>query len=79
MRRQITFRARPGDLPEGTFIMIAKRPHLLPKGRCWTFASSGYEEMLNLPKIDCEVLTSKPVVDAMRAGYRPALHPSSAR
>lgn len=75
-----TFRADPAALPDGTFLRgssgpaLLLGPHLLP----WTPA--GYGPALPRPDgAEVTVLTPRPAVAVLAAGYRPLLHPSARR
>lgn len=77
---QITFIAAANDLPDGSFLTLpsAKDEAWLvhrPFIRRWTFG--GYDRSQLLPEVAVEVLTPAPTVAALRAGYRPFLHPSA--
>jgi hypothetical protein len=77
-RRQLTTPAVVGDLPAGSMASFAGRPalvdgeHLLP----WSFA--GYGARIPVPAGTLvEVLTPPSIVEALRAGYAPMVHPSA--
>ena len=78
-RDQRTWRAPLADLPDGTFVRLSGDEH------AWVAAGStllrwnhaGYDAMKRMGRGEVEVLTPAVSVAAFRAGYRPALHPSS--
>lgn len=77
-RAQRRYPARWSDLPDGSFALHGGRPHLLAGGWLLPFAPAGYGPALPLPATgEAEVLTPAPLVALMRAGWRPALHPSA--
>jgi hypothetical protein len=62
------------DLPDGTFVLhegmtcLVLGKHLLP------FRPEGYGARMKRPDSRATVLTPVPAVEALRGGYRPALH-----
>jgi hypothetical protein len=79
-RRQIRFEAALDDLPDGAFVLLGDDPstpllilgaHLLP------WRPSGYGRPRPRPYTTGVVLTPRPTVAALRAGYAPALHRSA--
>ena len=72
-----THHARAAALPDGAMILHAGRPALILGPRALPFAPSGYGAPLPRPVGDVAVLTPAPIVAVLRAGYRPALHPSA--
>lgn len=77
-RRQVVHRADPRQLPDGTFVKCRGAAHLLHGGALRAFSMQGYGPATDLPHdAAITVLTPAPVVDALRAGYRPLLHPSA--
>jgi hypothetical protein len=80
-RGKVTFRARAGDLPEGTFIapLDASQsgdaiPQLLWRGSVWPWSAEGYgkPEALEDGAL-VEVLTPESTVRAFAAGFRPCV------
>ncbi|MEM7060923.1 MAG: hypothetical protein AAF557_25370 [Pseudomonadota bacterium] len=74
-REQVRFEARVPDLPDGTFIMVAEAEHcpmLIWKGRLWHLSLSDgqYLDAGPLPQ-RATVLTPRPVMDVLSAGYVP--------
>ena len=78
-RRQVTRPARAGDLPDGVMVRAAGAVGLLAAGgrfQEWSFA--GYDPPTALhPDTPVDLLTPPATVVALRAGYRPLLHPSA--
>ena len=76
-RRQITHRADADTLPDGAFVAWQGRPHLVREAGLLPFALSGYGRAIPRPAETLIVLTPRPTMAALAAGYRPALHPSA--
>ena len=77
-RRQITHQALLKDLPDGAFIDVAGQPYLVLEGRLLPWRPEGYG--FALPRRDdrmVTVLSPRPTVAVMAAGYRPVVHPSA--
>ena len=76
-RRQRHFKADVKALPDGAFILLGNRPHLVRAGLACPYDPAGYGTPVSLPQGEVTVLTPEPTVAVMRAGYRPVLHPSA--
>ena len=79
-RRQIRYRAPIDDLPVGTFVRLDGDDWawLLLEDRLMAYAPQGYHAPVTRPRrIDVEVLTPRPTVAVLAAGYRPMLHESA--
>ena len=65
------------ELPDGTMVSLGGRAWVLVDGglRAWTHA--GYAESRAWPREPVTVLTPPATLAAMRAGWRPGLHPSA--
>jgi hypothetical protein len=63
------------ELPDGSAISAAGDAYILARGRAFRWTAQGYEGPLQIPRADA-VLTPPSTLGALRAGYRPALHPS---
>jgi hypothetical protein len=63
-----------GDLPDGTVIRAGGEAYTLAHGRAFRWTERGYEAAAEIPRAD-GLLTPPSTVRALRAGYRPALHP----
>lgn len=66
-----------GELPDGAMVGLDGRAWLVVAGglRAWTHA--GYTDRRSFPPEPVTVLTPPSTVAAMRAGWRPLLHPSA--
>ena len=63
------------ELPDGSVIAAAGDAYVLARGRAFRWTEHGYEGPLQIPRADV-LLTPPSTLGALRAGYRPALHPS---
>lgn len=82
-RRQRTTRAPLRGLPGGAMVTLDDDPALpllLQDGVLWPWSFAGYGDPLALSGAlagsEATLLTPPSVVEALRAGYRPAVHPS---
>jgi hypothetical protein len=77
------FRASAGELPDGTFVALDNdygdgEAHLVWRGRLLKWSASGYVASSRFSKRgQLSVLTPRSTVRAIRAGYRPDVHPSA--
>lgn len=76
-RRQVRFEADPADLPDGTFVVSPAAEHLpmlLRHGRLWhlSLADERYYAAGRPPSC-VTVLTPRPIVETLAAGYVPAI------
>lgn len=70
-----TFQSRLADLPAGSIVRVAGRPHLLADGKLRPWTPGGYEAAVSFaPETDVDVLTPACVVELLRLGLRPRLH-----
>jgi hypothetical protein len=81
-----TYRARRGDVPGGAFVRYARdggsaRPCLVVGDNLLAWHPSGYRSLVMPAEIgeEVEVLTPRSIVAVLAAGYRPILHPSTAK
>lgn len=67
-RMQKTYRA---ELPDGAFFRLPMEggPVLRRDGRCWSWSFDGYRAINPPPGGEVEVLTPRPIVETLRAGY----------
>ena len=76
-RQQIRFEAEAGDLPDGTFVVLPGArlgPMLLWQGRLWRLLlEKGRYHAAGRPTGRVTVLTPRPVVEVLAAGYRPMI------
>lgn len=72
-------RARVDALPDGAFVALEgdSRPYLVHGGALLPWTPEGYGARFSRQSAVVEVLTPESTVAALRAGYRPALHPSA--
>jgi hypothetical protein len=72
MKRKRSWRARPGDLPDGVMIVRDRRAYALRAGAIlpWSFAGYGAPAPVE-PDVVVEVLTPPSTVAAVKCGYRP--------
>lgn len=77
-RSKVTYSARFGDLPAGTFIALEGAPYLLWRGRLFPWSHWGYgEPRAPLPPEErVSVLTPASIVAMFRAGFLPEVHES---
>ena len=77
-RTKITYSARIADLPDGCLVVPDDRttPHLVAGGMLRPYAPSGYGTATDIRGRGM-VLTPRPTVEVLRAGYAPALHPTA--
>lgn len=74
-RGQVTYQARFGDLPDGAMFMAEGVPFLKWQGTARPWSLEGYELARDFPRDDeVVVLTPRPTIDAMTAGYVPDVH-----
>jgi hypothetical protein len=70
------------SVPDGCFVVVDDLPALVIEDRVvpWTPASTGYDPSLTgnrLRKGVADVLTPPSIVDVLRHGYAPTIHPSA--
>ena len=63
-----------GELPDGTVIAAVGAAYTIVQGRAFRWSEQGYQAARQLPRADA-LLTPPSTLLAIRAGYRPALHP----
>lgn len=72
-----TFAAPTAELPDGTMLTLdGETAWLLWDAQLHRWTPSGYTERQPPPSGPVTVLTPRPVVGALHAGYRPVVHPS---
>jgi hypothetical protein len=75
---KITYEAALGHLPNGCFVDFAGSPFLVWNGALLLWTPEGYARRDAYPTLKTiAVLTPRPIVECIRAGYRPAIHPSA--
>jgi hypothetical protein len=77
IRMQQRWVAALDDLPDGAFVEIDGAAYLVQQEglRCWSW--QGYGASVPRPDTTVTVITPSSSVAALRAGYRPVLHPSA--
>jgi len=70
-----------GSLPDGAFVALPGDPRafLVLGDALLAWSPDGYTDRVARPAGTVEVLTPRASVDALRAGYRPAIHASANR
>ncbi len=62
------------ELPDGAVIAAAGEAYTIARGRAFRWSAQGYEGVREISRAD--VLTPPSTLLAIRAGYRPVLHPN---
>ena len=77
--RKVTYTGLLADLPDGAMVAGVEGavPFLVRQGRLWQWSFAGYLPSSAWPHT-VEVLTPRPVVASLAAGYPVQMHPSSA-
>ncbi len=78
-RAKRTHRDDLGALPNGAFVVIENTAWLVYGGHLYAWSDAGYGAARPRREGEIEVLTPQPIVMILRAGYRPAVHPSAIR
>lgn len=71
-----THRALAETLPAGSFVQTDE-PLLLTDNAALPYAPTGYGSPRHRPTGQITVLTSEPMIEVLRCGYIPTLHPSA--
>ncbi len=75
-RKRVNMLLSPLDeLPDGAMITAGGNAYLTMKGQPYRWRAQGYEHAKTLPFVD-GLLTPPSTLRALKAGYRPLLHPS---
>lgn len=77
-RGQRRHHAKVEDLPDYSFILWREVPHLLLGSQIVPFSPEGYGAPMDRPSGEVAVLTPRPTLTTLAAGYRPDLHPTCA-
>jgi hypothetical protein len=75
--RQRTYRARVSELPAGAYVDADGGAWLLTEDAMLAWSAAGYVERRGHPDGDVTVMTPRCMIDVIRAGYQPLLHPSA--
>ncbi|MCK0142462.1 hypothetical protein [Aliiroseovarius sp. F20344] len=76
-RQQVRHEASCADLPDGSFILRDNQPFLLHQQRAFPYLRDKYGPAIPQPAERVTVLTPAPIIDILRHGYQPILHPSA--
>lgn len=63
------------DLPDGSVIVAAGEAYTLAHGRAFRWTPNGYDRAVEIPRAS-GLVTPPSTLGALRAGYRPVLHPN---
>ena len=77
-RKKLTFAEDIANVPDGAFVVLEGRARLVWNAKLLAWSDAGYVH--SLPRSvhgEVEVLTPRPIVQILRAGYVPAVHPSA--
>jgi hypothetical protein len=72
-----TYTADVADVPDGVYIDVDGRAWLLWDRGMLAWSPSGYRERRSRPDAEVTVVTPRCIVEVIRAGYRPSVHPSA--
>ena len=75
-RLRRTYRKEIEALPEGAYVAIDDAAWLVWGGATRAWSPAGYGERREIGRGAVTVITPRCVVDVLRAGYRPIVHPS---
>lgn len=71
---KITYKDKLKNLPDGTFVLINNKPHLLANKHLHPWTPWGYEAPVSLHETETvTVLTPGSTVSAFKAGYKPQM------
>jgi len=77
-RAKITRPAVLGDLPDGTMVNYLGEPALVSGENLLPWSFAGYQRPVQLnPGTTVDLLTPPSIVDALKSGYQPLVHPSA--
>jgi hypothetical protein len=79
-RNKRTYAEDVSHLPDGVFVALEGHAWLVWQSQLLEWSDSGYVHRLSRPAHrEVEVLTPRPTVEVLRAGYVPGVHPSALR
>lgn len=77
-RAQRTHAVPPGGLPDGAMVLVGGAPSLVRRGELLPWSFEGYGPRTGrIDEAEAVMLTPPRIVAALRAGYRPLIHPSA--
>ncbi len=77
-KKKRTYRADIANLPDGTYVVLDDRSWLLWEGRLHAWSAAGYVQRRSRPaRGGVQVLTPAAIVDLLRAGLSPVVHPTA--
>ncbi|HZZ01169.1 MAG TPA: hypothetical protein VFE36_16525 [Candidatus Baltobacteraceae bacterium] len=76
-RKKCTYRDEAASLPDGTYVTIDGAAWLILGTNVYAWSDGGYTSRRARPSGEIDVLTPRSIVTVLRAGYRPAIHPSA--
>ena len=68
--------APPEQLPDGAMVQVGGESYLIAQGRTLHWSTAGYRKA-DAAMTDAMLLTPPSTLRALKAGYRPVLHPSA--
>ena len=79
-RNKATYRESVANLPDGTYVALEGAAWLLHGSNMFAWSDHGYAGHHPKPtRLNIDVLTPRPTVAILAAGYRPHAHPSAQR
>ncbi|MFD1508988.1 hypothetical protein [Lacimonas salitolerans] len=76
-RQQMRHESDAATLPAGTFILHEGQPHLVADRQIYHYTPDGYRPEATKPTGPVTVLTPRPTVALLAAGYWPVMHPNA--
>ncbi len=78
-RKKRTYRCDVATLPDGTYVALGGGAWLVWGDELFAWSDLGYtQRRLRPPREEVDVLTPRSLVEILRAGYRPEVHPTVA-
>jgi hypothetical protein len=75
--QKVTYDASLNSLPDGCFVQVEGRAHLVWEDALLLWTPEGYTKRDTRPKgLTVTVLTPEPIVECFREGYKPEVHGS---
>lgn len=76
-RAQVRHEALMQTLPDHAFVLLDETAHLLLGDQAFAFRPDGYGPAIARPAGMATVITPRPTLAVLAAGYRPVIHPSA--